>query len=322
MRISIRQMRLAHLGALVAGLLLPVVAATSGRAAEEPASPNLPLGDAVIRAPAAGSEIVITTTSRLAGAIHSLTWNGREFIDSADHGRQLQSASNFDAGTRFTPETFNPTEAGSVRDGAGAKSSSRLLHLIARENLLQTTTQMAFWLPPGGTSQGQPAKNSAILSDHLLTKRVQIGFRQSPNVIQYDVTFSIPLGEKHTFAQFESLTGYMPAEFEAFWFFNPRTRDLEPLGDGPGEQAFPVVLATVNGSHAMGILARDPKPPGVVGPGYGRFRFDKEKVVKWNCVYRLREESRGIPAGEYRFHHFVIIGDLAMVKNTMRELHD
>jgi hypothetical protein len=322
MRISIRQMRLAHLGALMAGLLLPVVAATSGRAAEEPASPNLPSGDAVIRAPAAGSEIVITTTSRLAGAIHSLTWNGREFIDSADHGRQLQSASNFDAGTRFTPETFNPTEAGSVRDGAGAKSSSRLLHLIARENLLQTTTQMAFWLPPGGTSQGQPAKNSAILSDHLLTKRVQIGFRQSPNVIQYVVTFSVPLGEKHTLAQFESLTGYMPPLFEVFWKFNPKTHELEPLDDGPGEQAFPVILATANGSHAMGILARDPEPPGLADPGYGRFRFDKEKVVKWNCVYRLRDENQGIPPGEYTFHHFVIVGDLEIVKKAMRELHD
>ncbi|SVC63015.1 uncharacterized protein METZ01_LOCUS315869, partial [marine metagenome] len=52
-------------------------------------------GDAQIRAKSGSSEIVITTTSRLAGAIHSLTWNGREFIDSADHGRQLQSAANF-----------------------------------------------------------------------------------------------------------------------------------------------------------------------------------------------------------------------------------
>ena len=49
-------------------------------------------GHAVIRAPAHGSEIVITTTPRLAGAIHSLTWNGKEFIDSFDHGRQMQSA--------------------------------------------------------------------------------------------------------------------------------------------------------------------------------------------------------------------------------------
>ena len=65
-------------------------------------------GDSQIRAKAGPSEIVITTTSRLAGAIHSLTWNGREFIDSADHGRQLQSASNFDVGSQFIPETLTP----------------------------------------------------------------------------------------------------------------------------------------------------------------------------------------------------------------------
>ena len=68
-----------------------------------------PSGDTTIRGPALGSEIVVTTTSRLAGAIHSLQWKGKEFIDSHDHGRQLQSASNLDAGSRFHPETFNPT---------------------------------------------------------------------------------------------------------------------------------------------------------------------------------------------------------------------
>src|SRR4029079_13079866 len=125
------------------------------RAAPGPADgagADAPDGNATIRAPAGSSEIVITTTARLAGAIHSLTWNGQEFIDSADHGRQLQSASNFDAGSAFTPEAFNPTEAGSVDDGAGPKSSSRLLHLIAKDNQLQTTNQMAFWLSPTGKS--------------------------------------------------------------------------------------------------------------------------------------------------------------------------
>jgi hypothetical protein len=34
-------------------------------------------GDSVIHAPAGKSEIVITTTTRLAGAIHSLTWDGK-----------------------------------------------------------------------------------------------------------------------------------------------------------------------------------------------------------------------------------------------------
>ena len=117
-------------------------------------------GDAVIRARFADSEIVITTTSRLAGAIHSLTWNGKEFINSADHGRQLQSASNLDLETRFSGESFNPTEAGSRHDGAGPTSTSRLLHMIAEGNALQTTSQMAFWLQPGEKSGPNPAKNT------------------------------------------------------------------------------------------------------------------------------------------------------------------
>jgi hypothetical protein len=32
----------------------------------------------------------------LAGAIHAVRWNGKEFIDRTDHGRRLQSAPNFD----------------------------------------------------------------------------------------------------------------------------------------------------------------------------------------------------------------------------------
>lgn len=88
---------------------------------------ELPSGDARIRAKAGTSEIVITTTGRLAGAIHSLQWNGKEFIDSHDHGRQLQSAASFDCALakEFWAECFNPTEAGSRADGVGEKSSSK-----------------------------------------------------------------------------------------------------------------------------------------------------------------------------------------------------
>ena len=175
------------------------------------AQTQLPDGNGSIRGPFKASEIVITTTARLAGAIHSLTWNGKEFINSTDHGRQLQSASNFDVGSTFTGETFNPTEAGSRHDGAGEKSTSRLLHYIAQTNQLQTTNQMAFWLRPGELSGGHPAKNTTKLSNHLLTKRVTIGYLDLLNVIQYDVTFGVPVGESHKYAQFEAVTGYMPA---------------------------------------------------------------------------------------------------------------
>ena len=173
------------------------------------AQSDLPDGNGSIRGRFRDSDIVITTTSRLAGAIHSLTWSGKEFIDTADYGRQLQSAANFDAGSAFTSETFNPTEAGSMHDGAGDQSTSRLLHYLAKDNQLQTTSRMAFWLRHGELSAGHPAKNTTELSDHLLTKRVTIGYRDQPNVISYDVTFGVPISRRKALKMLAMVAGIL-----------------------------------------------------------------------------------------------------------------
>ena len=285
----------------------------------QPVCAEAPSGDATIRGKVGDSEIVIKTTSRLAGAVDSLKWKGKEFINSFDHGRQLQSAANFDLGTRFTGETFNPTEAGSRNDGRGNKSTSRLLHLVASKNRLQTTTQMAFWLLPGQDSSGNPAKNKQALSNHLLTKRITIGYRDMPHVIQHQVTFSMPIGEHHKYAQFEAVTGYMPPEFSEFWRFNPSTSMLEPLNDGPGEQAWPVVLSTKDRQYAMGVYSPQQPSKGYESAGYGRFRFPAAKVVKWNSVFRIRNLD-GVPAGDYQFNNFVIVGTLETVRTTIKRL--
>jgi len=299
-------------------LLFSLVCFSFAAIADEP--PTSPSGNSVIRGKVGSSEIVITTTERLAGAIHSLKWAGKEFIDSHDHGRQLQSASSFDraSGKEFWAECFNPTEAGSRADGAGSKSSSKLLHLRADGAELKTTKQMAFWLAPGEKSSGRPALNDKILSQHLVSKHVRIGYKKLANVIEYEVTFTVPEGEKHHYAQFEALTGYMPSEFSKFWILSA-TGKLEALADGPGEQDRPVVLATQNGSHAMGVFSPDQPSAGYKEAGYGRFRFKTEKVVKWNCVFRVRNE-KGIKAGEYRYRVFVAIGtqeDVRLSLNTL-----
>ena len=280
-------------------------------------------GECKIRGELSGQEVVITTTNRLAGAIHSVTWGGKEFIDSFDHGRQLQSASNFDVGTRFISETFNPTEAGSRSNGTGVQSTSRLLHFATGDGWLQSTSQMAFWLEPGQRSHRHPAKNLLPLSNHLLTKRVEIGTREFPNVIRYEVTFSVPLGEEHHYAQFEVLTGYMPHEFRKFYALTD-AGELEDLDDGPGEQSQPVILATRDRRFAMGALTSTiasnlPHGPGWSGPGYGRFAFDPQRVTKWNVVFRLKDEVR-IPATDYNFEVLVAIGSLEDVRKTLFEL--
>lgn len=280
-----------------------------------------PDGKAVIRGRAGPSDIVITTTGRVAGAIHSLTWNGKEFIDSTDHGRQLQSAASFNCAKAgdFWAECYNPTEAGSRDDGAGWKSSSKLIRLRGHGAELETLTQLAFWLAPGETSSGRPALNDDLLSRHLLKKRVRIGYKDLPHVLDYEVVFTVPPGERHTYAQFEALTGYMPAEFGSFHKYDALSGKFSELDDGPGEQAWPVVLATHSGSHAMGVFSPDQPSPGYQEAGYGRFRFVPQKVVKWNCVFRLRDEN-GIAPSDYQFRVFVAVGTLDDVRQSFDRL--
>ncbi len=277
-------------------------------------------GDSTVRAKAGASDIVVTTTARVAGAIHSLTWDGVEFVDSFDHGRQIQSASNFDSGRAFVPEVFNPTEAGSMADDRGATSTSRLLELSAKENQLVTLNRMAFWLKPGEKSQGNPARNTVALSDHYLAKRVTIGYKNLPHAIEYRATFLVPSGEKHTYAQFEAVTGYMPAAFDTFYRFDVKAGALESLSDGPGEQADPVVLATANGRHAMGVYSPDQPSKGFEGAGYGRFRFKSDRVVKWNCVFRTKHAT-GVPGGEYQFRCFLVVGTVKDCTSALVALH-
>lgn len=295
---------------IVCGVCIPVVQAD-----------ETPDGNGVIRRKAGSSEIVITTTKRLAGAIDSLTWNGKEFIDSHDHGRQLQSACSFNCGqtNAFWAECYNPTEAGSRKDGLGETSSSKLLRFSASWAELRTRTQMAFWLAPGEKSSGRPALNTTVLSEHHLEKFVHIGHKDLPNVIEYDVTFTVPKGELHTYAQFEALTGYMPPEFNRFWKLLPESGKLEALSEGPGEQNRPLVFSTEDSAYAMGIFSPDQPARGYEQAGCGRFSFTAEKVVKWNCVFRVRD-AKGVPAGDYSYRMFVAVGTLEDVRQSLNSL--
>lgn len=277
-----------------------------------------PSGSAQIRAQAGRAEVIITTTARLAGAIDSFKWDGREFINSTDHGRQLQSACSFDNTPAAQAETFNPTEAGSRRDHIGPRSTSRLLDLAVSGNQLRTRTQMAFWLAPGERSEGQLARNTNTLSDYLLAKDVRIGCGRWAQALDYRVSFTVPAGARHTYAQFEVLTGYMPPEFSLFWQFNPSTGKLEPLSDGPGEIARPVVLATQDGRYAMGIFAPPQPQPDTTLPGYGRWRFPEHRVVKWNCVFRVRHFG-GLRTGNFNYRVLVPFGSVAEVEGMLRE---
>ena len=281
-----------------------------------------PSGDSQISALVGGSALVIRTTSRLAGAIGSITWNGKEFINNYDHGRELQSASSYDG----FGECFNPTEAGSGHDGTGPGTTSELQALYASGNVLSTQTRMAYWLRPGETSpycgSAPSARNNYSVSNHILNKKVTIGFQGMPHVIEYLINFTV--SEHHNSATFEALTGYMTPEFSKFWTYDPVTKALSVLSDGPGEQINPVILASTDGNYAMGIFSPDlPQWPGT-NLGYGRWRFPASQYpgtgnacVKWNCVYRISDVSPGI----YSFRCYPIVGSLSDVTSSIDQLY-
>ncbi len=278
-------------------------------------------GDAVIRASAGDSEIVIKTTARMAGAIESLQWGGKEFIDAGDHGRELQTCWNGNAGIEpIADETFNPTEAGSLDDDRGATSSSQLLKIQASGNQLETLSQPAFWLNPSQTSGGKPARNKNILSSDRLRKRVVIGCKNLPHAIDYQATVSLAPEDRNTRCVIEALTGYMPSEFDQFQVFDPKTGKLAPIDDGPGEQPLPLVFSTADGKFAMGVFSPESEAPhDAHGPTYGRWNMKKDfRVVKWNCVFRLQNPD-GL-SGDFKCHVFVAVGSLDDVRTTLVRL--
>ncbi len=264
-------------------------------------------GDAELVGQLGGKPIVIRTTDRLAGAIDSIKWDGVEFIDSHDHGRQLQSALNADVDGVFNVECYNPTEAGSVVDALGPKSTSELQALSIKGGVLSTRTRMAYWLAPGMRSQGQLAQNRTLVSNCLLTKQVRIGRAGMDHVLDYRVTFNVPADRPHKVLQFEALTAYMPATFSRELRFDAKTSTLVALPRADGEIRDPVVLATASGSHAMGIFTPDKAPRGQPPVGYGRFSFAADQVVKWNCVFRLNQ-SEPLRAGDYSYQLYVVLG--------------
>ena len=254
----------------------------------------------VISAMAGISPIIIRASSKFAGAIDSLTWNGKEFIDSGDHGRLLQSAVTFDG----LAERYNPTEGGSRSNWSLDTSNSLLKAIRAKDSLLETTTQMAFWLQPGEIDmEGKPAVNMTVLSDHVLFKKVKIGHLLSAHIIDYAIRFRV--SEDHASARFEVLTAYMPVEFDKVWRFDPATGEITPGEDN----LLPLILSC--GDHAMGIYAKEAI--------YDSFSAADmlNPVVKWNVLY----ERKPVPAGDYDFQCYVVVGSLSDVRNGLKMLN-
>jgi hypothetical protein len=279
--------------------------------------PDAP-GRAAISAPYRDSAIAIGFSRRTAGAIDSLTWRGHQFVNANDHGREFQSASSFDG----KGECFNPTEAGSAADATGDRSTSKLLSLEIADRTITTKSLMAYWIGPGGQSgncHGTTTTVESPLSGDRLTKRITIGSHGLPNVIRYEVIFSVP-EERHQ-AGFEAVTGYMPPDFNKFWLYDPANDSLSSQAENTGSQDLPLLVSTANGDFALGIVSPHEAPGGSAGRHlYGRWDFTQPKIVspttKWNSYFKFAT----IAAGDHAFVTYILVGSLDDVRSGLHVL--
>jgi alpha-tubulin suppressor-like RCC1 family protein len=291
-------------------------------------------GDSSITATVLGQPLTIKTSSQFAGAISSLVWGGKEFVNNYDHGRQF----SMNAAFFNRNECYNPYEAGTRADGQNTTSSSRVLSLTASGNRLESTVQMSWYLstrdprPGFGDECGDPASflpcpgYNGPLSDYRLHKTVTIGFAGISNVIEYLSDLYIPEVVQKAVVQFADVMPYEFANVRTYDIYSKTYRKIRAIA---GEDDGVKVLATADGAYAMAFYSPELLQPFGNGSdgGYGWGLALPDPVH-----YPAPDFACAAIGGQFRFDSFngpgnrsdrsyLVVGNLDQVKSGLSSLH-
>jgi alpha-tubulin suppressor-like RCC1 family protein len=298
-------------------------------------------GNATINStvPVFGQPLTVSTSSQFAGAVSSIKWGNKEFINNWDHGRQLQL--NIQFFNRFI--CYNPYEAGGFDDGQATTSSSRLLSLNASGNRLEATTQMAWYYRFRESFDprdycGDPAKwlpcppYTGPLSDYRVRKTVTIGFAGIPNVIEYLNELFVP---EPVLRGLDNIAAVMPYEFSSIRSYDVVSKEFRNIRAVAGEDDRIKVASTADGNYAMAFYAPELLQP-YGDPGTANWWFvvppdpfypDPNDHTRpdpnFGCVHLgsfVRYDSFKGP-GFRNGRAYLVIGNLAQVKSSLADLH-
>lgn len=207
-----------------------------------------------------GQPLTVSTSSQYGGAISSIKWGGKEYINNWDHGRQLSLDSQFF--NRYI--CYNPYESGSFEDAKGPTSTSKLLSITASGNQLDATTQMCWYYKTFNTNPkpedycGDPTQwlpvtpYTSPLSNYTVRKIVTIGFAGIPNVIEDLVYQYVPEPVRMASNVLVAVVNY---DFSSMRSWDVVSKDYRNARTLAGIDDRIKVVSTSDGNYAMGWYA-------------------------------------------------------------------
>lgn len=279
-------------------------------------------------------------SSRVAGgAIFEVWWNGEQFINNFDYGRQMQSALFFTNINDTVDGICNPTEAGAGAGAAGgwaawendieARQGSPILHAFNIGGTQITQCVPLDFLPEQvGGGVGHPV----IYSGLQLGKELTPDFRGLGTVAKYVTVLHSPEainGGRHI----EIPTVYLRKKFNHFFKYNADANVCSEVTvnvDGESVEYNTIAHGGViaadgssDTSNALGIYGVHVGSGGSV-TGYKIFnfawpQFDDDQyspaTTKLSAI-----NNADISEGDNRFATYIVVGTLETVTNKMHTL--
>jgi hypothetical protein len=282
--------------------------------------------------------VTVRSNNVAGGAVWAWSWDGVQFVNDADFGRQIQSAI-------FLPDDGNPTEAGAANTARVSLGRYGMFGSpVARSEVspdactMQTRALPLEWSPGGnlGLAPNQPA----LWDGYVIGKDLTLNYRGLGAVAKYDAYFYLPQDVPAP-TQLET-TGYLRANFSHAYACNAQTGQYQPqsfdeLGhiqlpnDGfPFTYGGPILADPATG-HAMGVYGQMAQVFGTEEPTGGTIRYmtiwnfddgaSDDQLANATYKWAAFQGPGAFAAGEHTTTLYIINGTLAEVCSRMMELY-
>jgi hypothetical protein len=279
----------------------------------------------------------ITVQSNLVagGSVWRWFWNGVQFVNHADYGREIQA--DFSYGTSAE---LNPTEAGDQLTynflDSSIKHGSPMIQ-FQNQGTTQTTRAVPLNFDP--TFSGGDQDHPAIWEGMVLGKDLTLDFNNLGPVAKYTTHMTLPAS---SFGQIAMPIGYLTSAFNRFWTYDAGSKTLKEVTSimPDGCSALPPSPVYVFRTNFGGVIISDATATNAMG-GYGvtsaqggsvsfwqMFKFfcwgdgssqTASDTSAWSAVYGNGNDVL-FPAGDSSYNVYIITDTVQNVTARMDRL--